>query len=99
MEIVGTWGRDVLVKATAEECDQLAGKTISFSGNYSWDRSIVLGTKFDITAAFSQIHRNEKRKEEIDMIRKSLEGAINNLDLVQNFLTEPQPEVEAKESE
>ena len=94
MKIVGTIDTDkFLAEVTVEELDRLAGKKLGTEGNYSWQRIISTGTTFDIVKAFDQIHRNNQRKQEIEVVRKTLEGVINSLDIIEPFIEEPKVEV------
>ena len=52
---------------------------------------IDIGTEFNISEAWKQIHRNDERVREIELIKKSLECASVNLTMVEPFLTEPNP--------
>ncbi len=94
MKIIATVGNgNFLAELSYQEIDYLAGKTIGDSGGYySYDRKIVSGTKFNIIKAFEQIHRNGSRKQEIEMVRKTLEGIINSLDIIEPYIEEPKVE-------
>ena len=102
MKIIARSGvRKYLAELTVEELNYLAGESIGkpFGGYYSNDDyEIKIGTTFNITKAFEQIHRNKQRKGEIITVRKTLEGVINSLDIIDPFIEEPQdkePEAEA----
>ncbi len=84
-----------LAELTIQEIDLLAGKNIGegIGGYYrNEDRKISTGTTFDIIKAFAQIHRNDARKNEIVMVRKTLDGIINSLDIIEPYIEEPSPE-------
>lgn len=93
MEIIAkSSSNNFLAKLTTQEIDFLAGKQVGkgIGGYYSnEDRSIPSGTKFDIIKAFTQIHRNDQRKNEIITVRKTLEGVINSLDIIEPYIEEP----------
>jgi hypothetical protein len=72
-----------LAEISAEEIDLLAGHQIG------GDCRLELGTVFNITEAFQQIHRNQARKREIETIRATLMGIVNTLDLIGPFIEEP----------
>jgi hypothetical protein len=64
MKIIGTInGYNFLAELTYQEIKFLAGKDIGHEGrNQSYgERTISVGTTFDITKAFEQIHRNNQR--------------------------------------
>ena len=98
MKIIAKTGEyTFLLEASADEIDRLAGKQIGKAGAYSWQRDIPFGTEFNIIKAFDQIYRNGQRKREIETVRKTLEGVINSLDIIDPFIEEPQdkePEAE-----
>lgn len=89
--------RRFIAELSTQEIDFLAGKKIgSESGYYSTERNISAGTTFNIVKAFDQIHRNKQRKGEIDVVRKTLEGVINSLDIIDRFIEEPPVEPPAE---
>ena len=78
-----------IAELTAQEIDFLAGKQIGTKEGYYNGRMITAGTTFNIVQAFNQIHRNNTRKREIETVRKTLEGVINTLDIIDPFIEEP----------
>lgn len=97
MKIIGKSGRATfIVEATAQELDKLAGRQLGWS-DYSNEQFMTMGTEFHIEKAFSQIHRNKQRKQEIDTVRKTLEGVLNSLDIIEPFIEEPKVEEPAAE--
>ena len=99
MKIIATVdNRKFIAELSLEEIDYLAGKKIGEDkGYYGNERTITSGTTFNITKAFDQIYRNGQRKREIETVRKTLEGVINSLDIIEPFIEEPQdkePEAE-----
>jgi hypothetical protein len=96
MKIIAKSGtRTYLLQASSDEIDLLAGRKIC-RGDYGDERceEYILGVTFDITKAFSQIHRNDRRKQEIETVRKTLEGVINSLDIIEPYIEEPKPQEE-----
>lgn len=81
-----------LAEITVEEMEFLAGKQVGYKGNYWYERNIPVGTEFNIVKAFGQIHRNDNRRKEIETVRKTLEGVLNGLDIVDRFIDEPKTE-------
>ena len=89
--------RTFIAEVTIREIDFLAGKKIgSDNGYYATERDITAGTTFNIVKAFDQIHRNEQRRGEIVTVRKTLEGVINSLDIIDRFIEEPPVEPPAE---
>jgi hypothetical protein len=101
MKVIGRVGKtDYLLSATVEEIAALANTNITHKeeanyGYYSKCDAVKVGTEFNIKAAWSQIHRNDKRKGEVFTVRRQLEAIIAQLDMIEPFLAEPAPEVEA----
>ena len=87
-----------LLEATGTEIDLLAGRKV-VRGDYGDDRSIeyVVGTQFNIVAAFSQIHRNATRKEDVIRLRQLLNALMVGLDMTEPFIEEPKPPEPAEE--
>jgi len=83
---------EFIAQLTKQEIDYLAGMQIGHDKGYYGGRAIRAGTTFDITKAFEQIHRNSQRKREIDTVRKTLEGVLNSLDIIEPFIEEPKVE-------
>lgn len=88
-----------LVEATLQELASLADRKIHTDehdpeGSYQSSRRdcIKIGTEFKISNAWAQIHRNDKRKAEVQTVRKQLEAVITQLDMIEPFLDEPKPE-------
>jgi hypothetical protein len=101
MKIVGSInGSNFLAELTYQEIKYLAGKEIGYEANHQsyGQRTIPSGVTFEITKAFEQIHRNDQRKKEIDTVRKTLEGVINSLDIIDPFIEEPKVEEPAGEA-
>ena len=93
MKIVATVsGSTFLAELSASEIDFLAGKRIGREGNYSWERMIAVGTTFNIVNAINQVHHDKRRKVEIETVRRTLEGIINSLDIIDPFIEEPKVE-------
>lgn len=89
--------RKYIVEASLQELAALANKKITETepdpeSSYSRRDFIRVGTTFDINAAWAQIHRNDKRKGEVFMVKRQLEAVITMLDMTEPFLDEPKPE-------
>jgi hypothetical protein len=82
-----------LIEATSDEVDKLAGRQVC-CGQYGDQRQLeyVLGTKFNITEAFAQIHRNERRRAEVKYLRDTLSAMLVGLDMVEPLIEEPSTE-------
>ena len=98
--------RKYIVEASLEELAALANKKIVDTehdpeGSYSSSRRdcIAVSTTFEINKAWSQIHRNEKRKGEVFTVKRQLEAIITQLDMIEPFLEEPKPEEAAAVAE
>jgi len=93
MKIIGTIGDgNFLVEATFREIDYLAGRTVgSKQGYYESDRKITSGTTFNIVKAFEQIHRNDRRKSEVESLRATLKAILVGLDMIEPLIEEPKP--------
>lgn len=90
MKIVASISSTVfLAEIGVSEIELLAGKRVGREGNYSYERNIPVGTTFDIVKAFKQIHRSDNRRKEIESVRKTLEGVLNSLDIIDRFIDEP----------
>ena len=99
MKIIAKSGtRSYILEATSREIDFLAGRELC-QGRYGDERELpyLLGSTFNIVKAFEQIHRNDQRKQEIEMVRKTLEGVINSLDIIEPFIEEPKVDEKKEE--
>jgi hypothetical protein len=91
MRVIAHTPDGVLLSATHTEINQLAGRDLSHWIAYpksEWKAPLV-GTTFDVDAAFKQIHRNAQRVKDIENIKTNLQGVIAHLELVNPFLQEP----------
>jgi hypothetical protein len=93
MKIVGTINsQDFLAQLSAQEIDFLAGKRIgTIEGRYEHIRAIPSGTTFNIVKAFDQIHRNDRRKSEVESLRATLKAILVGLDMIEPLIEEPKP--------
>ena len=102
MRVIAKAGtRKYILEATADEIDFLAGRSVC-KGSYGDERQVeyILGTEFKIITAFEQIHRNDKRKAEIEYLRNTLACLLAGLDMVEPIIEEPRPqEVESDPSQ
>ena|ERR1700677_1078785 len=95
MKIIATVDdRTFLAQLSVQEVDFLAGKKIgSDKGYYGNERTICAGTEFNIVEAFDQIHRNDRRKDDVERLRQGLVFLLNGLDMLKPLIEEPKPEV------
>jgi hypothetical protein len=100
MKIVGTIGsQDFLAQLSAQEIDFLAGKRVGTTeGRYDPIRAIRTGTTFNIVKAFEQIHRNDRRKSEVERLRATLKAILGGLDMIEPLIEEPKVEEPAGEA-
>ena len=91
MKIIATIdNRKFIAELSFTEIDYLAGKKIGEDkGYYRNERTITAGTTFNIIEAFEQIHRNDRRKDDVEMLRNSLTFLLNGLDMVKPLIEEP----------
>lgn len=85
---------EFIAQLSKQEIDFLAGKRIGYDEGYYGHRKINAGTTFDIIKAFGQIHRNDQRRNDVETVRKTLEGVLNSLDIIDRFIEEPKTEEE-----
>jgi hypothetical protein len=86
-----------MVEAHESELEQIAGKSINNVGGYYRNESIAIGTKFDVQKAFQHITAYNSRPREITTVRKTLEGILLQLELIEPIIQSP--EESASESE
>ena len=82
-------GNTFLIEATDEEINRMAGKELVQRDYQNQAQPWAIGSEFNVIKAFDQIHRNNQRKKEIETVRKTLEGVINSLDIIEPFIEEP----------
>ena len=93
MKIIATVGDGTFIaKLDLQEIDYLAGKKLGENGYYSYDRKIPSGTEFNIVEAFAQIHRNQRRKDQVETLRQTLNLMLAGLDMAKPLIEEPQVE-------
>ena len=81
-----------LIEATDEEINRMAGKEVVQRDYQNQALPWAIGSEFNVIKAFDQIHRNNHRKKEIETVRKTLEGVLNSLDIIEPFIEEPPTE-------
>jgi len=91
MKIIARVDRQTfLVQITADEMDALAGKSVGNNNYYERSqRDVEMGTTFNISAAWQRLNRDERRKEEVAVIRRQLQNLIEGLDIIEPFIEEP----------
>jgi hypothetical protein len=95
MKIIAKSGtRTYLLEATSQEIDFLAGYNLCRNsyGQENEPPSYVIGQKFNIVKAFEQIHRNNKRKSEVESLRATLKAILVGLDMIEPLIEEPKVE-------
>ena len=93
MKIIGHGRDNVIIEASTQEVNMLAGKTLYEWNNYreSWDKSPAPGTVFNVVEGITQLHHNAQRAEEIVRLKRQLQSIILQLELVEPFMKEPEP--------
>ena len=93
MKIIALGNRNVILEASAQEVNMLAGKTLYEWNSYrdSWDKSPAPGTTFNVVEGITQLHHNAQRAEEIVRLKRQLQCIITQLELVEPFMKEPEP--------
>ena len=81
--------RQFIAQLSIQEIDYLAGRKIGSDKGYYGVREISAGTTFDIVAGFGQIRRNERRLQDVETLRKGLQGMLAGLDMMTPFIEEP----------
>jgi hypothetical protein len=96
MKIIAKAGANTfLAQLTTQEIDLLAGKQVGegIGGYYrNEDRKIPFGTTFNVVPAFQQIHRNDRRKSEVESLRATLKAILVGLDMIEPLIEEPKTE-------
>lgn len=94
MRIIAIGNKNVILEATTNEVNMLAGKTLYQWDNYreAWDRCPAPGTVFNVVEGITQLHRNEKRIEEVYRLKQQLQSIILQLELIEPFMKEPEIE-------
>jgi len=98
MKIIAIGNKNVILEATVREVNMLAGKVLYDWSNYHnrWLKYTAPGTIFNVIDGISQLHRNAKRVEEIQHLKQQLQSIILQLDLVEPFMKEPDPDPEVE---
>lgn len=93
MKIVAMGNGTVILEATTNEVNALAGKNLYQWNSYNerWDFAPKAGTTFSVVEGVSQLHRNAKRVEEVQRLKAHLKSIIDQLDLIEPFMKEPDP--------
>jgi hypothetical protein len=93
VKIIAQGNNSVIIDATPQEVNMLAGKNLYvWNGYYErWDTVPKPGTTFNVVAGITQLHRNAERSMEVYRIKKQLESLILQLELVEPFMKEPDP--------
>lgn len=96
MKIIAIGNKNVILEATTNEVNMLAGKNLYQWNSYNerWDYCPAPGTVFNIVEGITQLHRNEKRIEEVYRLKQQLQSIILQLELVEPFMKEPELEKE-----
>jgi len=92
--IASTSGSHYLVEASADELNRIAGKQLTEGGYYNND-AIRIGTTFDIRKGWERINAYAARPREIQTVRKTLEGVLQQLEFVEPLMQVPHENPEA----
>lgn len=100
MKIIATIdSRSFIAELSFIELDYLAGKKVgSDKGYYGNEREIPHGTVVNIIEGFDQIHRNERRLQDVETLKHGLRGLLAGLDMMKPFIEEPKPEDKAADA-
>lgn len=95
MKIIAIGNKNVILEATIQEVNALAGKQLYQWNNYrdAWDHAPSPGTVFNVIDGISQLHRNEQRTNEVIRLKQQLQSIILQLELIEPFMKEPEPVV------
>ena len=101
MKIIGHGRYTVIMEASVDEVNMLAGKTLyEWSSYYDrWTLQPSVGTAFNVRDGISQIHRNEQRVAEVARLKQQLQSIILQLELVEPFMKEPEPSPAVQEGQ
>lgn len=101
MKIIATGNDNVILQATTQEVNMLAGTELYRWSNYNriYDKQPNIGTVFNVVEGISQLHRNTKRIEEVHRLKQQLQSMILQLELVEPFMKEPEPEPQQENQE
>jgi hypothetical protein len=93
MKIIAIGNHNVILEATPQEVNMLAGKVLYDWSSYHerWNKSPAPGTVFNVVEGITQLHHNEKRIEEVQRLKQQLQSIILQLELVEPFMKEPEP--------
>ena len=91
MKIIALGNRNVILEASVQEVNMLAGKTLYEWNSYreSWDKAPAPGTVFNVVEGITQLHHNAQRAEEIVRLKRQLQSIILQLELIEPFMKEP----------
>ena len=81
-----------ILSARAQEINLLAGQMICEAEYDDPQMPSIIGTEFNIVKAFDQIHRNDRRKSEVESLRATLKAILVGLDMIEPLIEEPKPE-------
>ena len=93
MKIIGHGRYNVILEASVEEINMLAGTILYEWSSYHerWDKQPSVGTAFNVRAGIEQLHRNSQRVAEVARLKQQLQSIILQLELVEPFMQEPAP--------
>ena len=93
MKIIALGNSNVILEASVQEVNMLAGKTLYEWNSYreSWDKAPAPGTVFNVVEGITQLHHNAQRAEEIVRLKRQLQSIILQLELIEPFMKEPEP--------
>ncbi len=92
MKVIGNGRYAIILEATPDEINRLAGKTLYQWNSYHerWELEARVGTEFNVREGIEQLHRNAERIAEVARLKQQLQSIILQLELVEPFMKEPE---------
>lgn len=97
MKIIAVTKSTIILEASPEEVDRLAGKTFARDDHYYRPNQDAIGTEFAVMEAYDQIHRNKCRIDQVNNVLESIELIKAHLKMQIPFLKEPESETTPQE--
>jgi len=93
MKIIAHGRDNVIIEASTQEVNMLAGKVLYQWSSYHerWEQQPYIGTIFNVVEGISQLHRNANRLAEVKRLKQQLQCIILQLELIEPFMKEPEP--------
>jgi hypothetical protein len=92
MKVIGNGRYNVILEATPDEVNRLAGKTLYQWNSYHdrWELESRVGTEFNVREGIEQLHHNAERTAEVARLKQQLQSIILQLELIEPFMKEPE---------